>query len=75
MATTTTLQDIQKVDASDFACTDAEYERLLKAQYLKETVTVDCEACDGYYDITLSDGTEVPALSAYHLVGFTADRL
>lgn len=65
------LQKIQEFDASDFGLEEADYEKLLEAS--GTFVTVDCEACDGYYDITLADGTEYAAIAGYHLKGYDND--
>lgn len=75
MLTTTTLRNVHLVDIEDFGYSEEQYEKLKFAQYMQIPVTVDCEACDGYYDITLSDGTELPAVSSYHLVGFNDESM
>ena len=55
----------------DFGDMDqATFDKLRDVQVRGKLVTVDCEACDGYYDVTLPDGTQIEALSAYHLVGY-----
>lgn len=65
---TTTIRNIHEVDRSDGL--EDTYDQLVAAQSAGTEVTVDCLACDGYYDVTLADGTEVAALSWYHLDGF-----
>lgn len=62
---TATLIGVQGYDHSDFGMSDDEYQALIDAE--GTTVTVDCEACDGYYDITLANGTEIAAISEIHL--------
>lgn len=44
--------------------------KLLMVQLSGQYVQIDCEAADGYFDVTLPDGTEVAALSACHLAIF-----
>lgn len=75
MLTKTTIRNITHVDVSDFGGDDNAYHRLVEAQRSGQEVTVDCEATDGYYDLTLEDGTELAAISWYHLVGFTQESM
>lgn len=74
LPTTTTLQHVQEFNSEDFCIPVMEYSRLLNAQVNGDHVTVDCLACEGYYDITLPDGTEYMAIAGHHLVGFDQDR-
>ncbi len=67
---TTTLQNVEQFTADEFCLTEAEYLLLREAQRKCTPVTVDCEATPGYFDITLQDGTEYAAVSAYHLRGY-----
>lgn len=60
------LIHVNGFDHSDFGMSESQYEHLVNFE--STMVTVDCEATDGYFDITLSDGTEVPAISEIHLV-------
>lgn len=50
---------------------DSEYLELLLCEQQGRLVTVDCEATDGYYDITLDNGLELPAISGFHLEGYS----
>lgn len=68
---TTTIRNIHEVDRSDGL--EDTYDKLVAAEEEGTEVTVDCLALDGYYDVTLADGTEVAALSWYHLEGFEED--
>ena len=68
-ALTTTLRNIGDVDRNDFA-TPSDFDELVGCYHTKGVITVDCEATDGYFDITLPNGTEIAALSWWHLNGF-----
>ena len=68
---TTTIRNIHEVDRSDGL--EDTYDQLVAAEEAGSEVTVDCLALDGYYNVTLADGTQVAALSWYHLDGFEED--
>lgn len=59
------LVKITEMDRSDFVLSPAQYAKLCAAQGTE--VQVGAEACDGYFDITLADGTVYGAISWYHL--------
>jgi hypothetical protein len=59
------LVGVGRYHPSDFGMSNEEFQHLISFE--GTTVTVDCEAVDGYYDITLRDGTEVAAVSEIHL--------
>lgn len=65
----TTLRNLRDVSEDD-GFEEGMYSKLVEIEDTDQLVTVDCEACDGFYDVTLPDGTEVAALSWYHLTGF-----
>lgn len=71
--TITTLRFISDSHSSDFG--EGEFGRqistkLLRTQKSGGVVRILREATDGYYDIELPDGTQVDAISWYHLVGY-----
>jgi hypothetical protein len=49
-----------------------DYNELVAAAKSGDPVTVECEATDGYYDVTLATGHKVSGLSGYHLKGFNS---
>ena len=59
------LSKLSHFDPSDYGMDNAEYENLLNHDGCEGTV--DCEATDGYYDVTMDSGFEIAALSDYHL--------
>lgn len=71
LVVTTTLRNITEDTFDEIDSIPHEVVKLLlKCQDEQLPVTVDCKATDGYYDITLFDGTTVDAISFYHLDGF-----
>jgi hypothetical protein len=69
---TTTLRNMRHVSHLDGFVGD-DYDYLVQAEEYGHTITVNCLATDGYYDVTLTrypTDREVAALSWYHLDGF-----
>ena len=70
MTNTTTLQNIEEMYSE---LVDAYGEDVANALCDGDEVAVGSECTDGFWNITLEDGTEVVGISWYHLEGFTAD--
>lgn len=73
MTQRTTIRNTRGLDEGD-GLLQEDIAALQTAEQSGEAVMVDCESCTGYYDITMLDGREIPALSWWHLEGFTEPR-
>lgn len=74
----TTIRNMREFTQSEWDSeygSQGDYEALLHCMNRKVPVVVDCEATDGYYDITLPLGRVISAISWYHLDGFTEDGI
>lgn len=64
------LQHVAQFNSDDFGLTTEEFVQLRTAEENNEDVNIDClstEGPNGYFDITLADGTEIVAIDGYHL--------
>ena len=66
----TTIRNMADVSASDFV-NEEDYDILVGLEEDGLPVVIDCEATDGYFDVTTPSGREIAALSWFHLDGFT----
>ena len=64
------IDGLGKFRAEEWGLTEDDFEELLEHNH--QLATIDCEACDDYYDIIFDDGYLIEAISDYHITLYIA---